>query len=141
MVSTEETPAATPVSLENLGAAIGAAVEGAGHPLAASLLDGGRWFFEGTQPAVQISASDFTIKMTLGAEPLKIANAAASKALGRPAKLKISSGGTASEAPNGDTPKKTRAGAGRAADDPIVRKMQEKFGAEIRTVIDYQNKK
>jgi hypothetical protein len=28
----------------------------------------------------------------------------------------------------------------RAADDPVVRRMQEKFGAEIRTVIDHRAK-
>jgi hypothetical protein len=31
-------------------------------------------------------------------------------------------------------------GRGRAEQDPIVRRMQEKFGAQIRTVIDYRNK-
>src|SRR5437016_1508249 len=31
-------------------------------------------------------------------------------------------------------------GRERAADDPIVRRVQEKFGAEIRTVIDYRDK-
>jgi hypothetical protein len=29
---------------------------------------------------------------------------------------------------------------GRAAEDPVVRRMQEKFGAEIRTVIDHRDK-
>ena len=29
-------------------------------------------------------------------------------------------------------------GRGRAEQDPVVRRMQEKFGAEIRTVIDYR---
>jgi hypothetical protein len=28
----------------------------------------------------------------------------------------------------------------RAAEDPVVQRMQEKFGAEIRTVIDHRNK-
>jgi hypothetical protein len=28
----------------------------------------------------------------------------------------------------------------RAEQDPIVQRMQEKFGAEIRTVIDYREK-
>jgi hypothetical protein len=109
--------------------------------MAATLLSGGRWFFDGGQPAVQVTASDFTVKMTLGAEPLKAANAAASQALGRPAKLKISSGGEASAPPNGKPARRTGASTSRVAEDPIVQKMQEVFGAEIRTVIDYQNKK
>jgi hypothetical protein len=32
-------------------------------------------------------------------------------------------------------------GRGRADEDPIVRRMREKFGAEIRTVIDYREKR
>jgi hypothetical protein len=32
-------------------------------------------------------------------------------------------------------------GRGRAEQDPIVQKMREKFGAEIRTVIDYREKR
>jgi DNA polymerase-3 subunit gamma/tau len=125
---------------EDLGAAVVAEVEAAGQPMAASLLSGGRWFFEGSQPAVQLAATDFTIKMTLGAEPLKIANAAASKALGRPAKLKISSGGTNGTSNTPDPPRKAGSSTSRAAEDPVVQRMQEKFGAEIRTVIDYQKK-
>jgi len=124
-----------------LGAAVSAAVEAAGHPMAANLLAGGRWFFEGSQPAVQVAASDFTIKMTLGAEPLKTANAEASQTLGRPAKLKITGGGKANSATNGKPVKRAGSSTRRVAEDPIVQKMQEVFGAEIRTVIDYQNKK
>jgi hypothetical protein len=32
-------------------------------------------------------------------------------------------------------------GRGRAEQDPIVRRMQEKFGAQVRTVIDYKEKR
>jgi hypothetical protein len=32
-------------------------------------------------------------------------------------------------------------GRGRAEQDPLVRRMKEKFGAEIRTVIDYREKR
>ena len=130
------------LSPEDLGAAVSAAVEAAGHPMAANLLSSGRWSFEGSQPAVQLAASEFTVKMTLGPEPLKAANAAATQALGRPAKLKLSGGGEASAAPNGKTPaRRPGSSTSRVAEDPIVKKMQETFGAEIRTVIDYQNKK
>ncbi len=133
--------AETPLSPEELGAAVSAAVESAGHPMAGNLLSSGRWYFEGTQPAVQLTASEFTVKMTLGPEPLKAANAAASQALGRPAKLKVSGGGEANATPTTKAPRKAGGSTSRVAEDPIVRKMQETFGAEIRTVIDYQNKK
>jgi hypothetical protein len=32
-------------------------------------------------------------------------------------------------------------GRGRAQQDVVVRRLQEKFGAEIRTVIDYKEKR
>ena len=32
-------------------------------------------------------------------------------------------------------------GRNRAEQDPIVRRIQEKFGAEIRTIIDYREKR
>ncbi len=80
--------------------------------------------------------------MTLSAEPLKAANTAASQALSRPVKLKISSGGEANGTPKANgTTRKMGSSTSRVAEDPIVRKMQETFGAQIRTVIDYQNKK
>jgi DNA polymerase-3 subunit gamma/tau len=132
---------AAQLSPEDLGAAVAAAVEAAGHPMAANLLSSGRWSFEGSQPAVQVAASDFTVKMTLGAEPFKTANTAASQALRRPAKLRITGGGEANGTPNGKPTRKAGSSTSRVAEDPIVQKMQEVFGAEIRTVIDYQNKK
>ncbi len=135
-----ETPT-TQLSPEALGATIAAEVENAGHPMAAALLSGGRWFFEGAQPAVEVVATDFTMKMTLGAEPLKAANAAASKAFGRSVKLKLSSGGVAQDSNGKASPRPAGTGSkSRAAQDPIVKYVQEKFGAEIRTVIDYQKK-
>jgi hypothetical protein len=32
-------------------------------------------------------------------------------------------------------------GRGRAEQDPVVQRMKEKFGAQIRTVIDYREKR
>ena len=37
-------------------------------------------------------------------------------------------------------PSSNGGGRGRAEQDPIVRRMKEKFGAEIRTIIDYKEK-
>jgi hypothetical protein len=38
-------------------------------------------------------------------------------------------------------PPSNRGGRSRAEQDPIVRRMKEKFGAEIRTIIDYKEKR
>ncbi len=51
------------------------------------------------------------------------------------------SGGTAIAAkPAGPRPTNGAGARGRAAADPIVQRMQEKFGAEIRTVIDHKDR-
>jgi len=55
--------------------------------------------------------------------------------------LKVLPGGTAqAPAPRAQASANGR-GRGRAEQDPIVRRMQEKFGAEIRTIIDQRDKK
>jgi hypothetical protein len=81
--------------------------------------------------------------MMMGAEPRRIANNAASAAAGRPLKVTVI-GGAPRRNGNGAQPVRVvRNGMGarsRAAEDPVVRRMQEKFGAEIRTVIDHREK-
>jgi hypothetical protein len=78
--------------------------------------------------------------MSLGADAKRVMIAALSGALGRPAKLKVLPGGTLQ--PVSASPAAIGGGSrGRAEQDPIVRRMKEKFGAEIRTVIDYRNKR
>jgi hypothetical protein len=81
--------------------------------------------------------------MMMGAEPKRIANTAASAAAGRPLKVTVA-GGLSARNGNGAPPVRVvRNGIGarsRAAEDPVVRRMQEKFGAEIRTVIDHRDK-
>jgi len=81
------------------------------------------------------------IDMTIGADARRIATASASGVLGRPAKFKVLPGGTASSA-NGASARPAPAGSprSRAEQDPIVRRLQEKFGAEIRTIIDQREK-
>jgi hypothetical protein len=59
-------------------------------------------------------------------------------------KVKLIPGGTANPAQvqHRSTARATGGGSARsrAADDPLVQYMQEKFSAEIRTVIDHQKK-
>ena len=60
-------------------------------------------------------------------------------------KLKVVPGATVAPQENkrnGGTPRPSGPGGrGRAEQDPVVRRMQEKFGAQIRTVIDYKEKR
>jgi len=54
--------------------------------------------------------------------------------------LKVVSGGSPQSPPSMKT-SSNGGGRNRAEQDPIVRRMREKFGAEIRTIIDYTDKK
>jgi hypothetical protein len=58
-------------------------------------------------------------------------------------KVSLASSGTKKEAgrPRTVASGSTGAGRNRAAEHPVVRRMQEKFGAEIRTIIDHREKR
>jgi DNA polymerase-3 subunit gamma/tau len=111
----------------------------ADHRMLVSMLESGEWKVEGNELVIKVAESATVIDMSLGADARRIATAAASEVLGRSVKIKVVSGGTrqappAREASNGS-------GRARAEQDPIVRRMKEKFGAEIRTIIDYREKR
>ena len=99
-----------------------------------AMLDSGEWKVEGSEVVVKVASSAAVIDMSVSAT-LSGAGAAASGALGRPAKLRVVPGGTVQATPA--APRSRRKRTRKAEQDPIVQKMREKFGAEIRTVIDY----
>ncbi|HYX68263.1 MAG TPA: DNA polymerase III subunit gamma/tau [Terriglobales bacterium] len=145
-LATAEAPAAAaePGVLE-LRSVVLAALEDAGHRMLATMLERGQWSLQGVEVAVQVKESEGVVEMAMGAEPRRIANAAAAKAAGRPVKLKVV-GGAATSGSNGDTGRAPAPAGGvngrtRATQDPVVRRMQDKFGAEIRTVIDHKDKR
>ena len=78
--------------------------------------------------------------MSLGADAKRLVIATASGVLGRPMKLSVIPGGTVQSAPKNGAPS-NGGGRSRAEQDPIVRRMKEKFGAEIRTIIDYKERR
>jgi DNA polymerase III subunit gamma/tau len=109
------------------------------HQMLVTMLEGGEWKVEGNELVIKVAASPTIIDMTLGADAKRIATATASGVLGRAVKLKVVSGGTVQTPParvsvNGG-------GRTRAEQEPVVRRMKEKFGAEIRTIIDYKEKR
>jgi DNA polymerase-3 subunit gamma/tau len=117
-------------------------LEKAGHKMLASTLESGSVTLKGNEVVVSIAQSAAVIDLMMSAEPKRLANAAASAAMGRPAKVNVVSGVPA--ATNGATtvvrPRNGASARSRAAEDPIVQRMREKFGAEIRTVIDHREK-
>jgi DNA polymerase III subunit gamma/tau len=116
------------------------ALSTAGHRMLVSMLEAGEWAVTGSEVVIKVAASATVIDMSFGSEARRLAIASASGALGKPVKLNVTSGGVPQKAtaparsPNGSS-------RGRAEQDPVVRRMQEKFGAEIRTVIDYRDKR
>jgi DNA polymerase-3 subunit gamma/tau len=105
-----------------------------------SMLESGEWQIEGNELVIKVASSATVIDMTLGADARRLAIATASGVAGRALKLKVipSSRGASTAT---SRPSSNGGGRSRAEQDPIVRRMKEKFGAEIRTIIDYKEKR
>jgi DNA polymerase-3 subunit gamma/tau len=107
------------------------------HGMLAHHLEQSEWTVAESEVMVRIAASTKMLEMLLVPEARKMINSAASAALGRQVKVQVIGGATNG---NSASAMPTRPGRSRAAEDPVVRRMQEKFGAEIRTVIDHKQK-
>ena len=127
--------------LDDVRNAVLNALGDAGHRVLVSMLETGEWAVEGNELVIKVSSSATVIDMSLGADAKRLAIAAASGVLGRAIKLKVLPGGTAQAAPARSHAASNGGGSARAEQDPIVRRLQEKFGAEIRTIIDQREKK
>ncbi|MGC2321132.1 MAG: hypothetical protein WA463_00745, partial [Terriglobales bacterium] len=101
-------------------------------------LEEAEWKVEEAGVVVRTSASTKMLEMLLVPDARKAINSAASAALGRAVKVQVVGGAANGNSPV--TPISPRPGRSRASEDPVVRRMQEKFGAEIRTVIDHKEK-
>src|ERR1700719_2822633 len=114
----------------------------ANQQMLVSLLDNAEWRLEGNALIAKVAASSTMIEMSFTGDARRIASAAASGLAGRPIKMLVEPGGApqAMSAPRRSPSKSTGSARSRAEHDPIVQRMQEKFGAEIRTVIDYREK-
>src|SRR6202140_5290371 len=105
-----------------------------------SLLETGEWSLNGNSLVAKVTASSTMIEMSFTADARRIAGAAASGMAGRPIKMLVEPGGVAQSASPTRRPAANGSARSRAEQDPIVQRMQEKFKAEIRTVIDYREK-
>ena len=130
----------TPELLRN---AVLAALEDGNQQMLAHHLESGEWTVRGREVAVKVAMSQVMVDVALGDGPKRIVQDALAKAAGRPMKFKMVSAG-AQVAPKPEprsAPPSNGAGArSRAIADPIVQRMQEKFGAEIRSVIDHKER-
>ena len=111
----------------------------------AAMLEAGDWSVEGNEVVIKVAESQTVVDMSLSADAKRLAIASASGVLGRAVKLRVVPGAAVAPPQNkrngGASPGSGPGGRGRAEQDAVVRRMQEKFGAEIRTVIDYRDKR
>jgi len=136
-------------AIERLRSAVLQALGDGNQRILVSMLEAGEWTVEGNEVVIKVPESQTVVDMSLGAEARRLAIASASGVLGRAVKLRIVPGATLASAggkSNGNAVKTSAtnsevSGRGRAEQDAVVRRLQEKFGAEIRTVIDYKEKR
>ena len=111
------------------------------QPMLVSMMESGQWKLEGNSLLVNVGGSEVIIEMSFSADARRIASAAASGRAGRPIKVQVFPGGTAQPVSAPRRISSNGSARSRAEQEPVVRLIQEKFGAEIRTVIDYRDKK
>jgi DNA polymerase-3 subunit gamma/tau len=128
--------------IERLQPAVLQALSDNNQRILVSMLSGGEWSIQANEVIIKVGESQTVVDMSLSTEARRIAIAAASGVLGRAVKLKVVPGATVAPLDNKRAFVPTGPGGrSRAEQDPVVRRMQEKFGAEIRTVIDYRDKR
>jgi DNA polymerase-3 subunit gamma/tau len=148
----EESPADLPSSsdssesIDTLRAALINALESQGQHTGADLLAQGEWQLEGGQLTLRLPMSEKAIDLSLSADARRLLTQEASRVCGRSIKVILVGGGTAQAVTTPHPTSGNGNGNGngarqRAAEDPVVKRMQEKFGAEVRTVIDYRQSK
>lgn len=107
------------------------------QPMLVSMLETAQWSLDGNTLTAKIASSLALIDMSFTSDARRVATAAASGLAARPIRMQVLPGGTAQS----PAPRPANGTArSRAEQDPVVRRMQQKFGAEIRTVIDYREK-
>jgi hypothetical protein len=148
-VSQSDQPAAVSAApIHKLQSAVLQTLMDGNQRILVSMLEAGEWSVEQNEVVVRVSESQTVVDMSVGPDARRLAIASASGVLGRPVKLKIVAGATVTAAEG----KRNGAGSAgstiplvsgrsRAEQDSVVRRLQEKFGAEIRTVIDYKEKR
>jgi DNA polymerase-3 subunit gamma/tau len=137
-----EAPDASPLNgqmanIATIRNAVLAALEEAGHRMAADMLETGEWSVTASGLTVKVSSSEQMIAMTFGPEQRQLMQRAVETSAGRAQRVSVIPGAAKIAAPPAAsrpfTPGSARA---KAAQHPVVRRMMEKFGAELRTVLD-----
>ncbi len=117
------------------------AMETGGSQMLTHALEEGHWTGEGNQVSIQVQMSSGMIELSYTKDQEKVANQAATQVAGRMVKVRLLAGATtaAEVTPRQSSASRTGGSANiktKAADEPVVKRMMEKFGAEIRIVMD-----
>jgi hypothetical protein len=115
--------------------AVLSALGSTGQTMLCSMLEAGEWNLGGRDLVIRVAASAALIEMSVSNDAKRTIIAAASGTLGRAVRLQVIAGAAPSD-PVKTSP--SNGGRGRAEQEPVVQRMKEKFGAEIRTIIDYK---
>jgi DNA polymerase-3 subunit gamma/tau len=143
-------PAAEAQPASDVRSQVITALENARKRTLANLLDSAAWSCTGDDLLITVAAPAAVLELELNGDTKRILTAAASHSAGRPLRVHVVAGATTNgtrqtnggASPNGSDLRQGNGGAGgRIADDPVIRRMQEKFGAEIRTVLDYRDRR
>jgi DNA polymerase III subunit gamma/tau len=145
-VEVDTVPSNSSNGVDKLQASVLQALSDNNQRILVSMLSAGEWSVQASEVIIKVSESQIVVDMSLSSEAKQIAIAAASGVLGRAMKLRVVAGAAVAEdgnKTNGRTGHSTPGlgGRSRAEQDPIVQRIREKFGAEIRTVIDYREKR
>lgn len=129
--------AAASFSVESLREHILNALESADQKSLPSMLESGEWTLNGNEVVIKVAASPTIVELTVTDTAQRMLNQFATAGAARHMKVKVSGGASVV------TPTQPRASSNggtsaraRAAQDPIVQRMVEKFTGEIRTVVD-----
>jgi DNA polymerase-3 subunit gamma/tau len=117
-----------------------AALEDSGQQMLAHNLESGEWAVRGLEVSVKVAMSEALIDVALGAEPRRIIQTALTNGTGKPMRFKMLSAEQIELKPASPRPANGVGARSRAMSDPAVQRMREKFGAEIRTVIDHKER-
>jgi len=136
-------PEAKLATLDDVRSAILNALASAGLSMLSQMLETGEWQIDGSNLIIRVASSATLIDMSVSNDAKRTIIASASGALGRTVRLQIVSGANVQPTmaqPSAPKPAGNGNGSsrGRAEQEPVVQRMKEKFGAEIRTIIDYK---
>ena len=123
--------------LDRIREAVCAALAQAGHETAANLIHQGKWTEQANNIQVELAVRKTMLSLTVNPEAEAICRKAM-RALGATQKIAFTPGenGNGATGPARESPPLSGSAQAAALDNPLVRKTQELFKADIRSVLD-----